>query len=119
MSYENYPRDYFIPYYYLYPYRQYPAVDPQILYDSATETNKLMSEASLVLDRLSTSKEFGSQVMHAAQTSNNEEVERLIHSLGITSDLDIHYNPDGLRLTFESQVENTDCCILKVSLRWR
>ncbi|WP_164669724.1 hypothetical protein [Virgibacillus doumboii] len=57
--------------------------------------------------------------MNAAQASDEAEVERLIHSLGITSDLDIHYDPDGLRLTFMSQVENTDCCILTVSLRWR
>ena len=97
----------------------YPPVDPELLYESANQSNKLMKEASMVLDRLASSKEFGARLMDVAQHSNTEEVERLIHSVGITSDVEIKYNPDGLELEFKSKVQNLDCCKLSISLRWR
>ncbi|MFS0672231.1 hypothetical protein [Ornithinibacillus sp. 179-J 7C1 HS] len=99
-------------------YRQFPEVDPDLLYDSANETKKLMKEASVVLDRFASSKGFDKQVMTAAQESNMDEVKRLIKSIGITSDVDVHVNPDGLRLEFVSMVGNTECCRLTVALRW-
>lgn len=97
----------------------YPPVDPDLLYESANQSNKLMKEASMVLDKLASSKEFGARLMDVAQQSNTEEVERLIHSVGITSDVKIKYNPDGLELEFNSKVKNLDCCKLSISLRWR
>ena len=90
----------------------YPPVDPELLYESAIQSNKLMKEASMVLDKLASS-------MDVAQQSNSQEVERLIHSVGITSDVEIKYNPDGLELEFKSKVKNLDCCKLSISLRWR
>ena len=97
----------------------FPPVNPDLLYESAKESNKLMKEASMVLDKLASSKEFDAQLMDVAQRSNKEEVERLIRSIGITSDVAIHYNPDGLQLEFSSKVKEVDCCKLNVSLRWR
>lgn len=97
----------------------YPPVDPELLYESANQSNKLMKEASMVLDKLASSKEFGARLMDVAQQSNTKEVERLIHSVGITSDVEITYNPDGLELMFKSKVKNLDCCKLSISLRWR
>jgi hypothetical protein len=102
-----------------YPVRQFPAVDPNLLYQSANESKKLMKEASMVLDKLSDSKEFDAELMYAAQVSDIAEVKRLIHSIGVTSDVDVHYNPDGLRLEFTSKVANLDCCRLFIALRWR
>jgi hypothetical protein len=101
------------------PIRQYPAIDPTLLYDSANESKKLMKEASMVLDRLSASKQFDTELMYAAQTSDIKEVKRLIHSIGVTSDVDVHYDPDGLRLEFTSKVADMDCCRLLIALRWR
>jgi hypothetical protein len=111
--------------YYQYPYshfahwptRQYPHVDPKLLYQSANHTKKLMADASQVLSRLSLSKEFDAKLMFAAEQSDIKEVRRLIQSIGVKSDVDIHYNPDGLRLEFSSKA--ADCCRLLVSLRWR
>lgn len=99
--------------------RQYPPVDPNLLYQSANETKKLMKDASVVLQKLSESKEFDEKLMYAAQASDMEEVNRLIDSIGVTSKINIHFNPDGLRLTFSSQVSSTDCCRLVIALRWR
>ncbi|MFC4322211.1 hypothetical protein [Litchfieldia salsa] len=99
--------------------RQQTPVDSNILYQSANVSKKLMKEASIVLDRLAQSKEFDSKLMYAAQISDINEVKRLIHSTGVTSDVDVYYNPDGLRLEFKSNVEALDCCKLTITLRWR
>ena len=78
-------------------FRQFPSVDPAILYDSANESKKLMNDASMVLNKLSVSKEFDAELMYAAQASDIEEVKRLIHSIGVVSEVEVHYNPAGLR----------------------
>lgn len=99
--------------------QQFPPIDPNLLCHSAIETKKLMKEASIVLDKLEDSKEFNSELMHAAQSSNKKEVSRLINSLGLTSDVTIDFNPDGLTIAFKSQVESIECCHLNIALRWR
>jgi hypothetical protein len=111
-----------IPYSSYYPqHRQpdYPAVDANLLYQSANVTKILMKDASTVLDKLSASKEFDAQLMYAAQVSDKEEVNRLINSIGVKSKVQVHFTPDGLRLEFTSQVEPLDCCRLFIALRWR
>lgn len=95
-------------------YRQVEPVNPDVFNQSANESKPLMKDIVIVLDKLSNSKEFDSQLMFAAQTSNAEEVKRLIYSLGITSEIDIYFNPDGIRLTFIS-----GGCNLTIHLRWR
>lgn len=99
--------------------RPYPPVDPTLLSQSAQQFKKLMKEGSKVLDKLADSKVFDEMLMYAAQESNIKEVKRLIQSIGVSSDIDIQFNPDGLRLTFISQVQNMNCCKLTMALRWR
>ncbi|MGI8313863.1 hypothetical protein [Halobacillus mangrovi] len=114
------------PYYTHLPYwhnngywpRQYPPVDPSLLCESAKESKVLMKEASMVLDKLAESEEFDAQLMYAAQASDIQEVKRLINSIGVTSDVDVTFNPDGLRLEFKSQ-GNMNGAKLSVALRWR
>nr|WP_106779339.1 hypothetical protein [Lysinibacillus timonensis] len=98
---------------------QYPPADPSRLNQSATESQQLMKDASKVLDRLATSRDFGSKLMNSAQRSDQAEVNRLIDSIGVESKVKISYNPDGLRLEFQSKVTNVDCCKLDISLRWQ
>ncbi|KGR79213.1 hypothetical protein CD29_07665 [Ureibacillus manganicus DSM 26584] len=73
-----------------------------------------MSDANKVVEMFSTSKDFSTKVMDAAQHSNREEVKRLIRSNGVTSQIEVYFNPDGIRLEFRSK-----CCQLLVVLRWR
>ncbi|MFC3039962.1 hypothetical protein ACFOGI_06825 [Virgibacillus xinjiangensis] len=101
------------------PVRQLPPVDSELFYQSANEMKLLMEEVSLVLDRLAESKEFDTAVMHAAQASDQEEVQRLIESTGITSKVDVMFNPDNIRLEFTSKVGGEDCCHISIALRWR
>jgi hypothetical protein len=99
-------------------HRQFPDVNTGYLHQSAQETRTLMKEASIVLDQFADSEEFSKKVMESAQKSNMDEVERLIKSLGITSEINVNFNPDGLRLEFISKVEDSECCRLTVALRW-
>lgn len=120
MYYMHQPR-YYPPYYYpvyVIP-RQYPPVDTELFNQSAIETKKLMDDAGEVLDKLADSKEFNAELMYAAQESNMAEVNRLINSIDISSEVEVDYNPDNLRLEFKSQLEDTQCCRLTVALRWR
>lgn len=99
--------------------QQFPPIDPNLLCQSANETKKLMTDARIVLDKLEDSKDFNTEIMHAAQSSNKKEVNRLINSLGLASDVTIDFNPDGLRIGFRSLVDSIECCHLKIALRWR
>lgn len=99
--------------------QQFPDVDAELLYESANETKKLMEDASIVLDKLADSEEFDTELMYAAQASDIDEVRRLIRSTGVESPVDVNYNPDGLTISFSSQVNDLDCCKLRVALRWR
>lgn len=123
MYFYYYPCPYPVPYVYNVPYearaRQFPQVDPQMLYESATESMRLMKEASIVLGKFSESKEFGGKVMAAAQESKHDEVQKLIQSLGVKSDVKVNYTPNSLTMEFIAKVENVDCCNLVISLRWR
>ncbi|MBD8067671.1 hypothetical protein [Bacillus sp. PS06] len=110
---------YIPPRYYPWMRQQLPVVDPNLLYQSANASKKLMNDASIVLNRLSVSKEFDSSLMAAAQASNKNEVKRLIQSTGVTSDVDVKYSPDGITLEFNSAEDPQDCCKLTIALRWR
>lgn len=100
--------------------RQFPEVDPKLLHESANISRKLMQDATLVLNRFASSLEFGKQVMTAAQESKTEEVLRLIKSTGADSASEVHFNPDSLRVKFESKTsQDADCCQLLIILKWR
>ncbi|MGY3717858.1 hypothetical protein ACWE42_20305 [Sutcliffiella cohnii] len=99
--------------------RQYSSVDPTLFTKSASEMQTLMSDASIILGRLSQSKQFASQVMTAAQQSDQAKVNALLKSTGIQSIVQAEYNPDRLLLKLSSAVYEVDCCILTISLRWR
>ncbi|MCA1031660.1 hypothetical protein LCL95_11550 [Bacillus timonensis] len=99
--------------------RQYPDLDPTLFNQSATAMQKLMKEASLVLNKIAHSKSFAKKVMSAAQQSHLDEVEKLIQSTGVTANVDTSYTPDGINLKLSSTVGSTECCHLTIALRWR
>ncbi|MGX9929692.1 hypothetical protein ACW0KB_00400 [Virgibacillus salarius] len=100
---------------------QLPPVNIEFFYESANETVRLMNDVRVVLNKLSTSKEFDRQIMSAAQQSDHEEVKRLIQSLNITSTIEVGFTPDELRLNFSKKTvhSNRDCCKITIFLRWR
>lgn len=101
------------------PYiRVYPPVDPTLFTESAESMQQLMKEASIILEKLSDSKQFASEVMSAAQESNKEKVSQLLASTGVHSSVDVDFTPDGINLHMSSEVEGKDCCHLTITLRW-
>lgn len=112
----------YIPYYPNggYAYRpQYPEVDPTLFNKSAIEMQKLLKDASIILDRLAQSKSFDKKVMSAAQESKKKDVEQLIATTGVQSKVETVFTPDGLQLTLSSNLEDVECCRLGIMLRWR
>ncbi len=107
------------PVYYYPVYRQFPPVNPELLHESALESKKLMKDASTILNKLSESTGFATELMNAAQASNTSKLNELISSTGITSNVSVTYNPDGLRLEFHSKIAHLECCRLLVALRWQ
>jgi hypothetical protein len=104
-----------------FPYlvRQYPPVDITLFNKSAVAMQKLMKEASIVLNKIASSKTFAFKLMSAAQESKLKEVERLIKSTGIKSKVETSYTPGGINFKLSSMVGESDCCHLTIALRWR
>ncbi|HZH62570.1 MAG TPA: hypothetical protein VEY70_24005 [Metabacillus sp.] len=105
--------------YYHMPFnRQFPQVDPTVFEQSAKSMQTLMKEASLVLTKLAESKDFATKVMSAAQQSNMKEVDELIKSTGIKSQVKTSFNPDGIHMNLSSSIGEAECCHLTIALRW-
>jgi hypothetical protein len=99
--------------------RPYPHVDPTVFTESAGAMQNLMKEASIILQKLSESKEFAAEVMGAAQEGKMEKVEQLLKTTGVHARVAVDYTPDGINLKMASDVDGSDCCHLTIGLRWR
>lgn len=97
----------------------YPEIDATLFHQSAGAFKKLMKEATIILNKFSESEEFAYKVMDAAQQSNTDKVKALIKSTGVSGDVEISYNPDGINIAMVSKVEDKDCCKLEMAIRWR
>lgn len=101
------------------PFRQLPQVNPSTFMSSAQNMRIIMKDASTLLNKMANSREFSYSLMSAAQESNQQKVDNLVKSAGIQTSPKVTYNPDGLKLSFTTQVNNVDCCHLTLDLRWR
>jgi hypothetical protein len=52
-------------------------------------------------------------------TVTYDPISPITNPIVITSDVDVHYNPDSLRLEFRLKVSNLDRFRLSMVLRWR
>ncbi|OCA85787.1 hypothetical protein A8F94_13010 [Bacillus sp. FJAT-27225] len=98
-------------------YRQYPSVNISMFEQSVVQFQKAVAAASTLLKKFS-DRQFAKQLMTAAQSGNQNEVNRLIKSIGITLPMTIQYTPSGLILTIHAQGENLQCCDLSMILKW-
>lgn len=99
--------------------QQYPEVDPTIFHQSAKSFQPLMDDGSTLLDKLSESESFATQIMDAAQRSDKEKVKQLIKSAGLQSTATTQFNPDSITITLYSDDEPKTCCKLSMGLRWK
>lgn len=113
-----YPQLYFYPTFQIpYPYRQYPEVDDTTFHQSIEKFQKIAKDASVILNKLS-NHEFAHQLMVAAQRGNQQEVNRLMNSIGISSPITTKYTPTGLELTIKDNAQGSQCCTLSMYLKW-
>ncbi|WP_143051184.1 hypothetical protein [Salipaludibacillus aurantiacus] len=73
----------------------------------------------MILNKITTDREFARQVMTAARESDYQEVERLIMRTGITRRPKIWFNPDGIRFEFESLIEQEHKSHLSLAVKWQ
>lgn len=102
-----------------YGLRKQNKVDITVFEESLVVYKQLLHDAGILLNHLAASKQFATQVMSAAQISNMKEVERLIKSIGIKSNIKVSYNPDGIHFTLWSDVKGSECCQLDMAIRWQ
>lgn len=111
--YPVYTMNYHIP-------RTYPAVDPTIFSASIKSFRLLMTQGSILLDRLG-NLQFARQIMTAAQEGKHHEVNRLIQSIGLKVPVKTTYTPTGVNFELIAQshpnIPNS-CCTLTINLKW-
>jgi hypothetical protein len=104
------------PYYV--PYRSLPPVDTKMVIKSAKCIQSLMTSANIIVDKFASSPQFSVDIMTAAQYSNQKEVEKLIHSLGLKDEPTVKYTPDGITIDFDTSENNFDVCHMSLKIRW-
>ncbi|MCJ7839436.1 hypothetical protein MUB24_00650 [Lederbergia sp. NSJ-179] len=121
---------YYVPYtYWMYsPYlpnnqvpfwiRQYPAIKTEKLHQSAQKIQALMSQASLLVNKIHSSSTFAHELMDAAQKSNEKKVNELIRSTGLSIPFKSRFNPDGIVFELTNSENGKGCCTLHIALQW-
>lgn len=98
-------------------YRQYPPIDTSTFEHSITAFQKTVVEASTILRKLA-DRPFAHRLMLAAQKGNQQEVDGLIKSIGISTPVKTKYTPDGVLLTIHALAQGSQCCTLTMFLKW-
>ncbi|MBM7540323.1 hypothetical protein [Amphibacillus cookii] len=97
-------------------YREYPAVDTSMFQQSISTLKAISNEPIMILDKLS-DQTFSHQLITAAQADKSDDVNRLLQSIGTTSDVTASYNPTGISITIRSD-QSVSCCHFIIYLRW-
>jgi len=97
--------------------RQYPPVSTTTFEHSVAVFQKTVVEASTILRKFADPL-FAHRLISAAQTGNQQEVDRLIKSIGVSTPVITKFTPDGVLLTIHTQAQGLQCCTLTMYLRW-
>ncbi|WP_332634458.1 hypothetical protein [Halalkalibacter flavus] len=105
-----------------YCYRQqespFPPVDISFFKQSLTAYQTLLEHGSIVINSLVTSEEKMTQLMNAAQASDDATVDRIIRETGVPTIVETSYNPTGVTFTLRAEAGGTPCCTLTMYIRW-
>ncbi|MEI5907812.1 hypothetical protein WAK64_12185 [Bacillus spongiae] len=104
---------------YMIPTREFPPISTKLFKKSAELSISLLTDARLLMDKISSSEEFSYQLMNAAQLSDTDTVKELVRSIGMQAQPSINYNPDGLSILLTKDFEHIDCCKIHLALRWQ
>jgi hypothetical protein len=81
-------------------YRQYPENKVDKFQNSAKNTETLLPDVTTLLNKITTSTSFAKSIKDAAQKGNTSFIKEFLKSEGITTSVDITYNPDHLLVLF-------------------
>lgn len=98
-------------------YRQ--QLDPTLFMTSANDSQLLLNDALTIVRKISTDQNFARKIMEAARESKFSVVESLIASIGVSSIVDIWFNPDGMRIELPTNPQDKGKAMLKLSLIWQ
>lgn len=96
----------------------FPPVNTEKLHVSAERFQLLIQDARLLTDKIVSDATFASDLMNAAQLSDQETVDKLIQSTGITIKTKTYYSPTGIQVEFDSTEIGESCCKLDMRLMW-
>ncbi|MCJ8008221.1 hypothetical protein ACFFF5_11330 [Lederbergia wuyishanensis] len=98
--------------------QMFPTISTKQFIQSTEKYRILVNEANKLINKISTSPKLAQDIMEAAQKSNQQKVNQLIQSTGITVKTKTHFNPDGIVVELSNAKDPSDCCTLKLALRW-
>lgn len=96
----------------------FPPIDTKKLHSSAENFQEIMREARLLIDKIVSTPSFASELMDAAQLSNQRKVEELIASTGVTVKIETTFSPTGIQIEFDNSELGGGCCKLDIGLLW-
>ncbi|MDM5299320.1 inner spore coat protein [Bacillus pumilus] len=76
----------------------YPPVDAHSFQRAAKESMRLVADASLITQQISSSLAFAQRIMRAAEHSDTASVIRILKQIGVKSNVDIRFSPEGIRI---------------------
>lgn len=96
----------------------FPPVNTEKLHTSAERFQLLIHDARLLVDKIASDPAFANELMNAAQLSDQEQVDQLVMSTGVTIKANAHFSPSGIRFEFDSTEQGAGCCKLDMHLMW-
>ncbi|UCZ70217.1 inner spore coat protein [Bacillus pumilus] len=76
----------------------FPPVDAHSFQRAAKESARLVADASLITQQISSSLSFAQRIMEAAERSDSTSVIRMLKQIGVKSGIDIRFSPEGIRI---------------------
>jgi hypothetical protein len=104
----------------LHHYRTYPPVNTKLFSSSVQNFRLLMSQGSILLDKLAEAS-FETKMMTAAQQGKQAEVDKLIQSIGLKVLVTTKYTPSGINFILQTPPAPGSfgsCCTLTVAMKW-
>jgi len=96
----------------------FPPVNTQRLHASAGKMLEVIKQSQLLINTIVDSPDFARNLMDAAQLSNQQKVDELIQSVGITSKVTTKFTPSGIHIELDNAEMLGECCKLQIALRW-
>ncbi|WP_318614529.1 hypothetical protein [Sporosarcina sp. YIM B06819] len=96
----------------------FPPVSTQRLHASAEKMLEVIRQSQMLINKIVDSSNFSHDLMDAAQLSNQQKVDELIQSAGITIKVTTKFTPSGIHIELDNAEKSGECCKLQIALQW-